>query len=325
MKRFIALISVFILIMTFASCKDKEVSHKTGWQNPQAPSSEEWTSEEETMTDELTTEAAATEEKEIEFNKKKALEAGTFESEIYGKLTVYFQDEHFILNDEYGDKVFTVFAEGYSASKTDGKPVFISSDMNYDGYNDFGVCYYKDTLNSYYFCFLWDSSSRTFSYYLPLSSLANPEFDAQKKNVTAFEKLTTARTVEKTYRYSENELILVNSKEVTAEPETNGAETVNADLQVTLNGNSALLILRAGENSHSKWVCTVEDENIAVMSSEYYDENANAYEFLISAVSPGATTVIFRYTAVGSGDYIEEVIVNAITNTDSTISIVVPE
>ena len=55
MKRFIALISVFILIMTFASCKDKEVSHKTGWQNPQEPSSEEWTSEEETMTDELNT------------------------------------------------------------------------------------------------------------------------------------------------------------------------------------------------------------------------------------------------------------------------------
>lgn len=315
------------MILSFASCKEKDVSHKTGWQNPDEPttSTETTTTEaEEETTTSPDTEVSATEKQEINFSEEKAIKIGSFNSEIYGKLTVYHQDGYFLLFDEYEDRKFTVFAEGYSTGKTDGEPQAIFTDMNFDGYTDFGVCYYKDALNSYYFCFLWDNSARTFSYYLPLSNLANPEFNTNKKNIMVYEKLTNIRTVEKTYIYSAGELSLISSKDKTEEVTTNGAETVNAVLNITPNGDSALLELTANKNSHSKWVCIIEDENIAEMSSEYHNTSENTYEFLLSAVSPGATTVIFRYVSVYTGEYIEEIIVNAITNDDLTIDIIVP-
>lgn len=323
-RKLTALLAVIITLLTLASCNSKEPTHKTGWNNPEEPKTEETTLPEETTIPEKVTEAAA-EEVTVKFSADKALRVGDFQSEIYGKLIVYYQDDYFLIFDEYGERKFTVFAEGYSPSKTDGKPQALFDDMNFDGYTDFGVCYYKDALNSYYFCFMWDNGGRTFRYQLSLSNLANPDFDPIANEITAYERLTTTTATEKKYVYTNGVLTHVSSESVIEEPVTDGAETVDANLQVTGSGTSATIILGANENSHSKWVCTVENENAVMLASEFYNEEAVAYEFRLAAVSPGATTVIFRYKSVITGEYIEEIIVNAITKEDMTLQIVVPE
>lgn len=323
-KKITAFLAVLIILLTLASCKEKEPAHKTGWNNPEEPKSEATTASEETTASEKVT-AAGTEEVTIKFSSDKALRVGDFQSEVYGKLSVYFQDDHFLLFDEYQERKFTIFAEGYSPSKTDGKPEALFDDMNFDGYTDFGVCYYKDALNSYYFCFMWDNAHRTFNYMLALSNLANPDFDPITNQITAFERLTTTTATEKIYTYTNGVLTHIASRDVIEEPVTDGAETVDANLQVTGSGSNATLIFNANENAHSKWVCTIENENVAVLSSEVYNEEASSYEFRLTAVSPGATTVIFRYKSVVTGEYIEEIIVNAITKDDMTLQIVVPE
>ncbi len=325
-KKLTVLFAAAVIILTLSSCSDEEVKQKTGWNNPEEPVTNEATTEaEESTSEEKVTEVSAEKETEITFSADKALRVGSFNSEIYGQLTVYHQDGYFLIFDEYQDRRFTVFAEGYSPAKTDGKAQAIFTDMNFDGYTDFSVCYYKDALNSYYFSFLWDNTARTFKYQLYLSNLANPDFDPVTKTIVAYERLTTTTAIEKTYGYASGVLTLISSKNVTEEPVTDGAETVDANLQVTGSGRTATLILSANENSHSKWVCSIENENVVVLGSEYYNEEATAYEFMLAGVSPGATTVIFRYVSVITGEYIEEIIVNVITNEDMTLQIVVPE
>ena len=324
LKKLTALLAVIMILTSLTACGEKEPSHKTGWNNPEEPDTQETTSEEETTLPEKVTEAAA-EEVTVKFSSDKALRVGDFQSEVYGKLVIYFQDNYFLIFDEYQERKFTIFAEGYSPSKTDGKPVALFDDMNFDGYTDFGVCYYNDALNSYYFCFMWDNGGRTFRYQLSLSNLANPDFDPVTNEITAYERFTTTTATEKKYTYTNGVLTHLSSKNVVEEPQTDGAETVDANLQITGSGSSATIILNANENAHSKWVCMIENESVAMLSSEAYNEEASAYEFRLSAVSPGATTAIFRYKSVVTGEYIEEAIVNAIVNDDMTLQIVVTQ
>lgn len=323
-KKLSGIFALMIIILSLFACGDKEPAHKTGWNNPEEPSSEVTSAPEETTLSESVTEAAAT-EVTIKFSADKAVRVGDFNSEVYGKLAIYFQDGYFLLFDEFQERKFTIFAEGYSPAKTDGKPIALIDDMNFDGYTDFGVCYYKDALNSYYFCFMWDNGGRTFRYQLSLSNLANPDFDPVANEITAYERLTTTTATEKKYTYTGGVLTHLSSRDVVEEPVTDGAETVDANLQVTGSGPTATLILNANEISHSKWVCTIENESVAVLASEFYNEEASAYEFRLTSVAPGATTVIFRYKSVITGEYIEEIIINAITKDDMTLQIVVPE
>lgn len=324
LKKLTAIFAVMITVLSLFACADKEPSHKTGWNNPEEPESEESTLPEETTLSEAVTDAAAT-EVTIKFSSDRAVRVGDFQSEVYGKLVIYFQDDYFLIFDGFQERKFTIFAEGYSPSKTDGKPVALFDDMNFDGYTDFGVCYYKDALNSYYFCFMWDNGGRTFRYQLSLSNLANPDFDPVTNEITAYERFTTVTATEKKYTYTGGVLTHISSKDIVEEPTYEGAETVDANLQITGSGTTATVILNANENSHSKWVCTVENENAVILSSEFYNEEATAYEFTLTGVSPGAATVIFRYKSVITGEYIEEIIINAITKDDMTLQIVVPE
>lgn len=325
-KKFLALTAAVLILLSLVSCKEEEVKHKTGWQNPEEPATEETTAEEEETTVKIPdTSVAVTEQIEIEFSEQSALKCGEFSSPIYGKLILYFQNDHFLVLDEFGDLRFTVFAEGYSPAKTDGEPQAIFSDMDFDGAEDFGVCYYKDALNSYYFCFLWNAAQKTFTYYLPLSNLANPEFNNKNNTITAHERLTLETTLEKIYSYNAGSLTMISSKEVTNEPETQGAETVDANMQLFQRGYSSTVVLNANESSHSRWECLIEDESVAVVESYLYDEESSSYEFTLTGISPGTTTVIFRYVSVHNGDYIEEIVVNVQTKPDLTINIIVPE
>lgn len=326
MKKITAFFILFVLILSLGACKEKEPPHKTGWNDPSEPvtGTETTVAEEESTAEKEDIPANSDKPVIIDFSEKTALNAGSFNSEIYGKLTLYYQDGYFLLYDEFKDRKFTVFAENYSALKTEGKAQAIFDDMNFDGYTDFGVCYYKDAINSYYFCFLWNTAEKTFTYYLPLSNLANPEFNDVNKSVVANERLTTTRTLRKTFVYSAGELTHVSAKDVTEEPENIGAEPVDGALQVSSYGKNAKIELKANKTTHSKWECFIENEDIVILSSENFRISNNTAEFILAGISPGITTVIFRYVSVETDEYIEEVIINAKTNEDMTVEIIVP-
>ncbi len=330
MKKILALLSVIFILFSLSSCKEKEVTHKTGWQNPDVSDTEKENTTKENTTEETTVaeDVAATSEPEkeeisIELDTGKALLIGSFNSEIYGRLTVYNQNNYFIITDEYNEKTFYTFSQNYSPEKTGGEPEAIFVDMNFDGYTDIGVCYYKDSLNSYYFCFVWDNEEREFTYCLPFSSLPNPRFNTRNKTITAYEKLGE-KTKETVYIYTNSELSVVSTKETEETTSAQGAEIVNANLRVSKNGSFATVYLTANEKTQSKWVCTIDDSDVVDLSSEYYNMATKDYEFTLSAIAPGATTVIFRYVSLVTGEYIEEVIINAHTLSDGTVDIIVP-
>ncbi len=318
--RYICLLLVSALIFCFSSCVINEEETTT----------EESTTEEVT-TEEATTEVETTEEiKEtvnIEFSEKRAKEIYSFNSEIYGTLKIFLQDGYFLIFDEFGTKRFTVFAENYSEEKTDGTPIGINADMNFDGYTDFGLCYYKDTLNSYYFCFLWDNEARTFRYFLPLSNLANPEFEPLAEIVISKNRQTFEKAIKEKYYFLSDELRLLSSENITEETTENtviGAESIDANLSVLENGNSAYITLDANPYSLSQWKCTVDKEGIVELSSENYNETDNKYEFLLSAVSEGDCTVTFRYVSPETDTYAEEININVFVDENSVVSVVVP-
>ncbi len=320
-KKYLYVLLIFLFVFTIAACKGTDEPETT---------TEETTTEDSTTeeTTEEITETAAAETVNIIFSEDKAEEIYSFNSEIYGTLKIYLQDGYFLIFDEFGGKRFTVFAENYTTDKTEGTPLAISDDMNFDGYSDFGVCYYKDTLNSYYFCFLWDNEARTFRYYLPLSNLANPEFNAVAQTVISKNRQTFESAKQETYYFLSDELRLLSSKDITEEPSENtviGAESVDANINVLENGNSAMITLDANPYSSSQWKCSIDDENIVILSSENYNETDNKFEFLLTSLSPGETTVIFRYISPETDTYVEEININVYVDDSKNVSVVIPE
>ena len=304
-RSLISAVLILSFIFTMSACITEEIP---------ATTAEETTVAEETTT-ELTTEAETTEAEEetvnINFDEATAEEIFTFNTEIYGKLTVFLQRGYFLIFDEFGSKRFTIYAEGYSTSKTDYVPIGISDDMNFDGYTDFGICYYNNELNSFYFCFLWDNEARTYRYYLPLSTIANPEFNKTNETVISNNRQTYTDTHREKYYFLGEELRLLSSEFVTEEPSEAtviGAESVDAKPDILENGNSVMITLNASPHSDSKWHCIIDDEEIVSLSSENYSETENKYEFLLTSLKEGETFVTFRYISKETGTYAEELV-----------------
>lgn len=359
-KKFTAAFAIIAIIFTLTACKeeDKEPTHKTGWNNPDEPTVQQTTAppvtdegsdededyeegeepdDEEEEEDgyeeaepeipsEAVTEPVTEAVTEISFSEESALLIGSFRSEVYGTLTVYLQNDHFLILDEYKDQKFTIYAEGYSPAKTDNTVYPMFNDMNFDGYTDFGVCYYKDTLNAYFFCFLWNTEAREFVYTHSLTNLANPEFDPVTKEITALQRITATTATEKTFSFAaDGSLSHLTTNEIAEEPATDGAEIIDAKLQITESGDNVAFTMAVNPSSHSKWQCLIDDETIVTAAAEGLTADSSAYEFILTSLTPGATTVIFRYASTITGDYIEEIIVNVIVKEDLVITVVVPE
>lgn len=316
MKKLICLLAVISLLFSLSSCISDKNEHET-----QEATTEETTTA-EAVSEEITTKQAE-ETVNIIFREDRAQEIYTFDSEIYGKLTVFLQDGYFLIFDEFGGKRFTVFAEGYTAEKTDNISEGISTDMNFDGYSDFGVCYYKDELNSYYYCFLWDNEVRTFRYCLALSNLANPSFNKTAQTVISDNRQTHSLIRQETYYFLRDELRYLSSKEITKEPSETaalGAESVDAGLNIMENGNSALISLNINPYSSSSWKCLIDDESIIYLSSENLLEAENKTEFLLTALAPGKATVAFRYVHPETDTYVEEIILSITVDENKNVT-----
>lgn len=323
-KRISILLSSVILLLSLSACNN-ETEHKTGWQNPDENSTKIQDEDESTTIGKEDGENSDKSENKPVFSESAAQSVGTLNSKIYGKLNIYLQSGYFLLIDEYGDTKFTIFAQDFSTKDTDGKIIPLICDMDFDGNEDFAVCYYKDALNAYYYCFLWDSTARTFSYYLPLSSLSNPTFNDDTRRITAKYRYTATKYREDIYMYSESELKQTSSetKENTSETDS-GPEIMNSELSILENANSAQISLASKKGAHSKWVCKIDNEKVVTLSSEYYNEYTYTYEFLLSAVSQGTTTVIFRFETVENHEYVEERIINVTVDEYGNLKVIVP-
>jgi len=320
-KKLTAILLITLFVFTLFACKGQDEDIST--------SDMQSTSEETTLGEELTTDENSVpvsgNAQPIKFSSAKAKRIGTFESDVYGKMILWLQDGYFLMFNDFNDHVLTVNAQNYSPVEACENNV-ISADMNFDGKTDFGVCYYMDTLNSYYFCFLWDSTQKTYNYYLPLSSIANPEFIRSTATVKETKKITFTEATENRYSVGENGLTLLSSKNISEETTTAtsiGNELIDPEFSYMENGNSALLSVKSGGNK-MKWECFIEDPGIVCVSSEYFDNITKVYEFLLSAVSEGATTVILRYVSSDSDETLQEINLNVIVGSEKTVSVIVP-
>ncbi len=263
----------------------------------------------------------------ISFSDSEAKKIGSFESAKYGKLVIYLQQGHFLILNDFGDHLFTVFAENISVTSADDKKTVIGADMNFDGNTDFGVRYYKDELNSYYYCFLWDSEEEGFTYFHPLTGLANPIFEEEDETVREMKRITYSKYTENIYSIGKNSITLIRSNEDMEEETENevlGGEVVSTDINVMENGNSALLTLKTNKNSKDKWTCFIENESIVSLSSENEDPLLHTQEFLLTSKSGGATTVIFRFIENETKKVIAEKNINVFVSDDMTVKIVIP-
>ena len=328
-KKFSIILTLIMIISILSSCtcfsgKDKLKDENT--------SSAEETETMETTEEETTKERdeelpASGKEEEIKFSSSKAKEIGAFESAKYGKLIIYLQEGYFLILNDFGEHIFTVFAENISIAAADDKKTVIGADMNFDGNTDFGVRYYKDELNSYYYCFLWDSDEKSFSYFHPLTGLANPIFEAEDETVREMKRITYSKYTENIYSINQSNIKLIRTNENMEEEVTNevlGGDVVSTEIEVMENGNSALLTLKTNKDSENRWTCFIENEGVISLASENAEPLLHTQEFLLTSESVGATTVIFRFIEKETEKVLAEKNINAFVAEDMTVKIVIP-
>ena len=70
----------------------------------------------------------------LEFNEDAATYLGAFTSEIYGRMTMYYQQDRLVLFDPMGDRMFTLYAEGYKPNGADEREAFLYEETSSDEY-----------------------------------------------------------------------------------------------------------------------------------------------------------------------------------------------
>lgn len=308
---------IFVCAFSLFACKPTVITETT---------KEENTSEETTLAEESTSaEDVTVIMPKVEFSAARAKRIGTFDSDIYGKMILYLQDGYFLIFNEFESHILTISAQDYSPAGGSKNRV-ISSDMNFDGKTDFGVCYYSDDLNSYYFCFLWNSENKTYDYFLPLSSVANPEFIRSTATVIERKNITFTEYTENRYRINDSGLSLISSNSFTQEITTGenlGNVIADPEFEYMENGNSALLSVKS-ENDNMKWDCFIENTGIISEASATCDDMTKTYEFLLSSVTQGSTTVILRYKVSATDEVIQEINLNLIVDSEGNVKVIVP-
>ncbi len=323
-KTVISILLIFALILSFSAClndTNEETTQRqettTAFQQTLAPietttlSSELVEPQEETTTDEA-----------FAFNKADAVSLGKIDSEIYGTLTLYLQDDKIVILDEYKDIKFLLDANGYTTKNVESKVEVESTDLNFDGYSDFMLLYSETEFNTYYFCWIWNMAEREFRYYTPLSSIPSPQVIEDEDSILSLNRTSATQMTVTTYKWIEGNLVAQNHQTVTDEQQTVLSESVDSEITFTQGGYTSEISLLGNVGSSSQWHCRIENEEIiSLVASGFTEENAQ-YTFSITGMTPGTTTMIFRYALSWEADYVSEKILNVTVNDDYTISIV---
>ena len=160
-KTVISLLLIFALIFSFAACKNESEKETTTRKAETTTLAQQITPDKETTAPaEETTKEEETTETAFAFNKAEATYLGKTDSEIYGTLSLYLQEDKIVIFDEYKDIKFLLEANGYTTQKTESKVEVESTDLNFDGYADFMLLYSETEFNTYYFCWIWDMAER---------------------------------------------------------------------------------------------------------------------------------------------------------------------
>ncbi len=323
-KSLISLLLIFVFIFSFTSClndSSKESTTKKAEETTTAaqqavPNQETTTFEEETTPEEETTEEA------FAFNKSDATYLGKTDSEIYGTLEMYLQDDKIVILDEYKDIKFLLEANGYTTKKVDSTVEVESTDLNFDGYADFMLLYSETEFNTYYFCWIWDMAERTFVYYTPLSSIPSPQIIEDEQSILSLNRTSTTQMTVTTYKWIENTLIAQSHQTVTDEQQTVLSESIDSEVVFDQGGYTSEISLFGNVGSSSQWHCKIENEEVISLISKGFNEENAQFSFVITGMTPGTTTMIFRYALSWEADYVSEKILNVTVNDDYTLSIV---
>ncbi len=72
----------------------------------------------------------------LEFNEDAATYLGAFNSEIYGRLVIYYQQDRLAVIDPLGDLLFTLYAEGYHPDGAEEREAFLTEETETDENGD---------------------------------------------------------------------------------------------------------------------------------------------------------------------------------------------
>ena len=322
-KKIIAFATALTLVLGFSACKRGKNGDETTARESTAV--EESTTSEET-TAETTTETDSTTEpeKKFVFNEGKARVIGEMSSEIYGKMKLYFQDGKIAIKDEFGDLKFVLDAEGYSPSSEEDGIQLTAEDMNFDGYTDFRLPSSLGNVNSFYYCWLWDMSAKTFKYYPPLSAICSPVFNKNTKEIVSTNRSSAARYDVTTYKWIDGQLSVQKHELVTADENitSTGAEIAENNTVEISNGMFiGFITLYGNPGSQCRWIPIVEDEGIVDVLSQTYDDATAKTMICFQAHGVGTTTAVVRFALDRNSDYISERVFNITADDDLHIKI----
>lgn len=255
------------------------------------------------------------------FSGDDAIFLGSFESEIYGALWVYLQNGALAFMNEYGSIVRVIDACGAEADGS-GEGNLTAQDMDFDGYTDFSVPDSQNEGRS--LCWLWDRNIHTFVFSSPLSALPDPVFVPAEKTIYSVKRVTSQYSIETAYQWIDGILEPVAHWEHLPEQKKtiSGAKQIDPETAILDDVKEALIILTTKEEDNCRWLCGIEDTNVVRLSYDLYDEEDQAMLFAFRGVTPGTTTVVFRYTALESGDYLTQKTYNIIADDELTLTVV---
>ncbi len=322
-KKTIAFATALTLVFGFSACKRGKNGDETTVRESTAV--EESTTSEETTAETTTeTESTTEPEKKFVFNDGKARVIGEMSSEIYGKMKLYFQDGKIAIKDEFGDLKFVLDAEGYSPSAEEDGIQLTAEDMNFDGYTDFRLPSSLGSVNSFYYCWLWDMSAKTFKYYPPLSAICSPVFNKNTKEIVSTNRSSAARYDVTTYKWIDGQLSVQKHELVTADENitSTGAEIAENNTVEISNGMFiGFITLYGNPGSQCRWIPIVEDEGIVDVLSQTYDDATAKTMICFQAHGVGTTTAVVRFALDRNSDYISERVFNITADDDLHIKI----
>ena len=322
-KKIIAFATALTLVFGFSACKRGKNGDETTARESTAV--EESTTSEETTAETTTeTESTTEPEKKFVFNEGKARVIGEMSSEIYGKMKLYFQDGKIAIKDEFGDLKFVLDAEGYSPSSEEDGIQLTAEDMNFDGYTDFRLPSSLGNVNSFYYCWLWDMSAKTFKYYPPLSAICSPVFNKNTKEIVSTNRSSAARYDVTTYKWIDGQLSVQKHELVTADENitSTGAEIAENNTVEISNGMFiGFITLYGNPGSQCRWIPIVEDEGIVDVLSQTYDDATAKTMICFQAHGVGTTTAVVRFALDRNSDYISERVFNITADDDLHIKI----
>ena len=293
LKKTISAILACLLAASLAACRPS-VPVRSEQEDASAPQ------ETESAAVPVQTEAASAgdEADDFIFNRGKASYLGSFESAIYGRLSVYYQDRRLILFNAYGNRLFLLSSHGYTPELLgDGEPVLVSEDMDFDGSADFGLLYSDTGLNSYYQCWLWNLEARSFEYCAPLGGIPSPTFDPGHETVYSYNRISEQNAIVTEYKWQSGGLL-----PVAHHSSDNGSETLvyapeDVDTPISIFDGLPLsgITLRGNVDSQSRWLLKIEDETVVKLYANEFNPVNAMYKFTFQGLRPGTTTVALKY------------------------------